>query len=56
MRLQQGNSPSKRKLYITKKGHYLTDLARLNKTPGPGTYLLPETWEAKTPQKKLGFS
>jgi hypothetical protein len=56
MRLKQGNPPSKRKLYITNKGHYLSDMAKQNKTPGPGTYPLPEAWTARSLQKKLGVS
>lgn len=44
-------SPSSKKSYLTKKGHYLDDLAKQAKGPGPGTYPIPSCFSS-TPRKK----
>jgi hypothetical protein len=55
LRKLASGSPSVKKPYITKRGHYLNDLAKQNKVPGPGTYPAPSCF-TKGPQKKPGFS
>lgn len=50
-RLRQSGSPGK-KVYITKKGHYLDNLLRMNKIPGPGTYKFPNAWLDNSGAKK----
>lgn len=48
----ENKAPSK-KNYITKRGHYLDDLAKMNKTPGPGTYTMNSSWENTSVKKAV---
>ena len=55
IRKQAGGASGIKKPYITKKGHYLNDLAKQNKVPGPGAYPIPSCFSG-TLSKKHGFS
>lgn len=50
-RLRMSGSPGK-KVYVTKKGHYLDSMLRMNKIPGPGTYKMPNAWADGSQAKK----
>lgn len=49
-------SPTGKRQYITKRGHYLADLEKQNKVPGPGTYPIPSCFSSTPSTKKPGFS